>query len=59
PLFERLLIGWRAQGYELVATRDLYASLETRKLPRHEVALGKLPGASETLMLQTKEFLAG
>lgn len=59
PLFERLLKGWRAQGYELVATRDLYASLETRKLPRHEVALGKLPGASETLMLQTKEFLAG
>ena len=59
PLFERLLLGWRAQGYELVATRELYASLETGKFPRHEVALGKLPGASDMLMLQNKEFLAG
>ena len=58
PLFERLLQGWRAQGYELVATRELYASLETGKLPRHEIALGKLPGSSETLMLQNKEFLS-
>ncbi len=58
PLFERLLRGWRAQGYELVATRELYASLETGKLPRHEVALGKLPGAGDMLMLQNKEFLA-
>jgi undecaprenyl phosphate-alpha-L-ara4FN deformylase len=58
PLFERLLQGWRAQGYELVATRELYATLDTVKLPRHEVALGKLRGSGETLMLQDKEFLA-
>jgi peptidoglycan/xylan/chitin deacetylase (PgdA/CDA1 family) len=59
PLFERLLQGWRAQGYELVATRELFATLETAKLPRHEVTLGKLPGASDMLMLQNNEFLAG
>jgi peptidoglycan/xylan/chitin deacetylase (PgdA/CDA1 family) len=59
PVFEHLLQGWRAQGYELVATRELFGSLETGKLPRHEVELGKLPGTSAMIMLQAKEFLAG
>ena len=59
PVFERLIQGWRAQGYELVATRELYASLETRKLPRHAVELGKWPGTSGVIMLQANEFLAG
>jgi len=58
PIFERLLHGWREQGYELVAIRELCDSLESAKLPRHEVELGKWPGTDGEIMLQAREFLA-
>ncbi len=58
PVLERLLKGWRDQGYELTSTRALYAGLDLAKLPRHEVIRGELPGRSGTLMLQGPEFLA-
>ncbi|HXZ95691.1 MAG TPA: 4-deoxy-4-formamido-L-arabinose-phosphoundecaprenol deformylase [Burkholderiales bacterium] len=58
PIFERLMQGWRDRGFELVALRDLYASLETGRLPRHEVELGKWPGTNSVIMLQAREFLA-
>ncbi|HUL42672.1 MAG TPA: 4-deoxy-4-formamido-L-arabinose-phosphoundecaprenol deformylase [Burkholderiales bacterium] len=59
PVFERLLHGWRAQGYELVSAGEIYASLEIGRLPRHEVELGHWPGTPSMIMLQAKEFLAG
>lgn len=52
PAFERLLAGWRARGCALVATRDLYASLDTPGLPLHEIATGSVPGRSGVLALQ-------
>lgn len=52
PVFEKLLTGWKQQGYELVATRDLAEQLDRNKLPVHEVMLGKIPGRSGTLALQ-------
>ena len=58
PVFERLLTAWREQGYELVALRDLAATLDLPSLPRHEVLRGEIPGRSGTLMLQGPEFLA-
>jgi peptidoglycan/xylan/chitin deacetylase (PgdA/CDA1 family) len=58
PVFERLLAGWRAQGYELTTTRSVLESLDAADLPRHEVVRGAIPGRSGTLMLQGKEFLA-
>ena len=58
PAFERLLEGWRAQGYELWSTRALYENLLLDLLPRHEVVRGEIPGRSGTLMLQGEEFLA-
>lgn len=58
PVFERLIKGWRDQGYELTSTRALYADLDLDKLPRHEVIRGELPGRAGTLMLQGEEFLA-
>ena len=58
PAFERLLTAWREQGYELVALRDLAATLDLPSLPRHEVLRGEIPGRSGTLMLQGPEFLA-
>jgi peptidoglycan/xylan/chitin deacetylase (PgdA/CDA1 family) len=52
PMFERLLAGWKAQGYALVPTRDFLAS----PLPRCEVVYGEVPGRSGTLALQGKEL---
>ncbi len=57
PAFERLLEGWKAQGYELVALRDLHASLDPTALPLHAVHDGEIPGRSGTLALQGSAFL--
>jgi peptidoglycan/xylan/chitin deacetylase (PgdA/CDA1 family) len=56
--FERLLSGWREQGYELVALRDLVASTDPGKLPLHTVVDAPLPGRSGTLATQGPAFLA-
>jgi peptidoglycan/xylan/chitin deacetylase (PgdA/CDA1 family) len=58
PVLERLLEGWRAQGYELVAMRDICQSLDPRRLPRCNVALAPVAGRSGTLAVQGKPFLA-
>lgn len=52
PTFERLLQGWRAQGYERVSTADLFAGLDAARLPAHEVAAGEIAGRSGALQLQ-------
>jgi peptidoglycan/xylan/chitin deacetylase (PgdA/CDA1 family) len=57
PVFERLLQGWKSQGFELVALRDMASDLELMQLPRHEVVEGVVPGRSGILALQGKEFL--
>lgn len=58
PAFERLLEGWRVQGYELVPLRTLYESLDPRQLPRCNVAEDGVPGRSGTLATQGSPFLA-
>jgi len=58
-VFERLLEGWKAQGYQLVPMRTLYDSLQALVLPRCEVQLGAVPGRSGKLLTQGGEFLAG
>ncbi len=50
--FERLLAGWKAQGYQLVPTRTVFASLDPANLPRHRVATGQVAGRSGTLAVQ-------
>ena len=57
-VLERLLTGWREQGYEIVALREIAARLNLAGLPRCEIVRGELPGRSGTLMLQGGEFLA-
>ncbi|GAB4171826.1 MAG: polysaccharide deacetylase family protein [Rhodocyclaceae bacterium] len=59
PVFERLLEGWRAQGYALLDLAGLFDSLGPSALPRHELMRGEIPGRSGTLMMQGPEFLAG
>lgn len=59
PQFEKLLDGWQAQGHELVSLGGYLDSLAANVLPRHEVAVGPVPGRSGSLALQGREFLAG
>jgi undecaprenyl phosphate-alpha-L-ara4FN deformylase len=51
-VFDKLLSGWRAQGYDLVATETIAAGLDRNTLPMHTVIMGELPGRSGTLALQ-------
>ena len=57
PMFEKLLAGWKAQGYELVPTEEIFRALPPR-LPLCEVVYGEGPGRSGTLALQGKEVKA-
>ena len=58
PVFEKLLDGWQAQGHELVSLGSYLESLTFSDLPRHEIAVGTVPGRTGTLALQGREFLA-
>ena len=58
PVFEKLLTGWRAQGYELVSLGGLLEAIDASRLPRHELVRGTIEGRAGTLMLQGPEFLA-
>jgi len=57
PLFERLLIGWQAQGWTLVALGDLAERLDIDALPRHELVYGEIIGRSGQVLQQGREFL--
>ena len=58
PVFEQLLVGWKAQGWRLVSTRALHDSVQALALPRCETGPGTVPGRSGTLLVQGPEFLA-
>ncbi len=51
PVFEDLLSGWKAQGYELVSMRQYFEAVRG-VLPRHEVVMGEIEGRSGLLALQ-------
>jgi peptidoglycan/xylan/chitin deacetylase (PgdA/CDA1 family) len=51
-IFDRLLRGWRDQGYEICSLKSLYESLDVASLPKCEVVLGEVPGRSGTLAVQ-------
>ena len=44
PIFEQLLQGWQAQGYELVSMRQYLQGLDVAALPRHEVLMREVEG---------------
>lgn len=44
PVFEQLLQGWQAQGYELVSLRQYRQGLDAAALPRREVAMREVDG---------------
>lgn len=55
---EQLFAGWREQGYELTSIRTLASAFDVDKLPRHEVAIGTVPGRRAPVLLQGEEFLS-
>jgi undecaprenyl phosphate-alpha-L-ara4FN deformylase len=57
--FERLLEGWKAQGYRVAAMRELVEATEVAKLPMHSVIDSGVAGRSGTLATQGPAFLAG
>jgi undecaprenyl phosphate-alpha-L-ara4FN deformylase len=58
PQLEKLIEGWKAAGYSLVATETIAAQLVRNKLPYFSVETGSVPGRSGTLLLQGKPWLA-
>jgi len=52
PVFEKLLSGWKSQGYDLVATETLAKSLDRKALPMNTVVMAEVPGRSGTLAVQ-------
>lgn len=52
PVFEQLLLGWRAQGYLPGPSRPLFEQLDVAQLPVHRLTRGTVPGRSGTLMIQ-------
>ena len=58
PAFEKLLEGWKNQGYDLVSMRTLVDRQPPGALPLHTVLDGSLPGRSGTLSTQGPAFLS-
>jgi peptidoglycan/xylan/chitin deacetylase (PgdA/CDA1 family) len=55
PIFEELLTGWQAQGYDLVSMADYYEKVKGTALPICPVSWGELPGRSGELIMQTAD----
>lgn len=51
PIFEQLLDGWKAQGYEFTSMADYYQHVRTQPLPVRSVSWGELPGRSGELIV--------
>ncbi len=51
-VFERLLEGWRRQGYQFTDLGGMYRQLGTRTLATCNIVVGTVPGRSGTLALQ-------
>lgn len=58
PAFEQLIVGWKAQGWTLGPTRNLFEAVEPMALPRCAVGPGTIPGRTGTMLVQGREFLA-
>lgn len=57
PVMERLLNGWRDQGYTLASTGRYFDALDTEALPYCEIEWGEIGGRSGTLVKQGNRYL--
>jgi hypothetical protein len=46
PIFEQLLAGWQAQGYQLASMADYYQKIQHLPMPVCPITWGELPGRS-------------
>jgi peptidoglycan/xylan/chitin deacetylase (PgdA/CDA1 family) len=54
PIFEQLLTGWKAQGYQLASMADYYEKIKDVPLPEYPASWGEVPGRSgELIVLDT------
>src|SRR3954466_11044883 len=53
PIFEQLLTGWKAQGYQLASMADYHATVKNQPLPVCPISWGQLPGRSGDLIVQS------
>ena len=51
PVFEQLLEGWKAQGYDIVSLRNYFESLPA-SLPRHEIVMHAVDGSTSMQAVQ-------
>jgi len=51
PIFEQLLSGWKAQGYQLASMADYYEKIKHASLPARPLAWGQVPGRSGELIV--------
>ena len=56
PIFEQLLSGWRAQGYDLASMADYYVKIKDHPLPQRRLAWGQVPGRSGELIVPGAEM---
>lgn len=56
PVLEQLLVGWKAQGWQLGSLRQMREAVEPLALPRAYVGIGTVPGRSGTLFVQQGPF---
>jgi peptidoglycan/xylan/chitin deacetylase (PgdA/CDA1 family) len=52
PIFEQLLVGWKAQSYTCGTMADHYQKVKDTDLPVCPISWGELPGRSGELILQ-------
>lgn len=57
PVFEQLLSGWRAQGYDLLGMGDYYQRVKDMHLPTRPIHWGTLPGRSGEVMMAPSEVI--
>jgi len=55
PLFEQLIQGWQAQGYDVVSMADYYQQIKHRELPIYPAQWGGVPGRSGELIIDKPE----
>ena len=58
PAFEKLLAGWKSQGYQLTSMENLVSDTLFPTLPLHSVINAPVAGRSGTLSTQGPAFLA-
>lgn len=52
PIFEELVTGWQAQGYELVSLHQYLQAFKVVEMPRHEVRFSAVAGSIGMLATQ-------